>query len=104
LEERRSEGCPAVNGEVITPHVYFLYVFLFRKRCNIAQQLISNPAILFLDEPTSGLDAFQALSVMESMKQMSRNGWLSDNFSVSVFIVLRSFGDLGHSSAPFQHL
>jgi ABC-type multidrug transport system ATPase subunit len=47
-----------------------------RKRCNIAVQLISNPAVLFLDEPTSGLDSFQALAVMESMKQMAAHGRL----------------------------
>ena len=47
-----------------------------RKRANIAAQLISDPAVLFLDEPTSGLDSFQAQSVMESMKEMARNGRL----------------------------
>jgi ABC-type multidrug transport system ATPase subunit len=47
-----------------------------RKRVCIAVQLISNPQILFLDEPTSGLDSFQALSVMDSMKDMARNGRL----------------------------
>ena len=36
----------------------------------------SDPAILFLDEPTSGLDAFQANSVMESMKALAKNGRL----------------------------
>jgi ABC-type multidrug transport system ATPase subunit len=47
-----------------------------RKRVAIAQQLISDPAVLFLDEPTSGLDSFQALSVMESMKDLAMNGRL----------------------------
>ena len=47
-----------------------------RKRANIAVQLITDPAILFLDEPTSGLDAFQALSVMECMKDLANNGRL----------------------------
>ena len=35
-----------------------------------------DPAVLFLDEPTSGLDSFQALSVMQSMKDLARNGRL----------------------------
>jgi len=47
-----------------------------RKRANIAVQLITDPAVLFLDEPTSGLDAFQALSVMECMKDLAENGRL----------------------------
>jgi len=42
-----------------------------RKRANIATQLISDPYILFLDEPTSGLDSFQALSVMQCIKDMA---------------------------------
>ena len=37
---------------------------------------LSDPAVLFLDEPTSGLDAFQANSVMESMKALAKNGRL----------------------------
>ena len=47
-----------------------------RKRANIATQLITDPAVLFLDEPTSGLDSFQALSVMECMKDLADNGRL----------------------------
>ena len=48
-----------------------------RKRANIATQLISDPLVLFLDEPTSGLDSFQALSVMQALKDMAaRNGRL----------------------------
>jgi len=45
-----------------------------RKRASIAVQLISDPAVLFLDEPTSGLDAFQAQSVMDSMKNLAVMG------------------------------
>ncbi len=47
-----------------------------RRRASIGVQLISDPAVLFLDEPTSGLDSFQALSVMDSMKNMATNGRL----------------------------
>jgi len=47
-----------------------------RKRANIAVQLISDPAVLFLDEPTSGLDSFQALSVMQCMKELAESGRL----------------------------
>jgi ABC-type multidrug transport system ATPase subunit len=47
-----------------------------RKRVNIAVQMLSQPMMLFLDEPTSGLDSFQALSVMECMKDLAMNGRL----------------------------
>ena len=45
-----------------------------RKRVNIATQIITDPAALFLDEPTSGLDAFQALAVMECIKDLANHG------------------------------
>jgi ABC-type glutathione transport system ATPase component len=35
-----------------------------RKRCNIAVEMVRDPAAIFLDEPTSGLDSFQAQNVM----------------------------------------
>jgi ABC-type multidrug transport system ATPase subunit len=57
-----------------------------RKRCSIAVQLLSDPAVLFLDEPTSGLDSFQALAVMEAMKALSQNGRLV--ISVSMMCIL----------------
>jgi ABC-type multidrug transport system ATPase subunit len=47
-----------------------------RRRANIGAQLISDPAVLFLDEPTSGLDAFQANTVMASLKSLASNGRL----------------------------
>ena len=45
-----------------------------KRRLSIACALIANPSILFLDEPTSGLDSFSALTVMETMRSLSRNG------------------------------
>jgi len=47
-----------------------------RKRANVAVQLISNPTVLLMDEPTSGLDSFQAQAIMESMKNLAKNGRL----------------------------
>ncbi len=47
-----------------------------RKRAAVAVQLICDPSILFLDEPTSGLDAFQAQSVMESIRRLAETGRL----------------------------
>lgn len=42
-----------------------------RRRLMIAQELVSYPQILFLDEPTSGLDASNALSVMNTIKNLA---------------------------------
>ncbi|KAJ3410840.1 ATP-binding cassette sub- G member 1 [Chytridiales sp. JEL 0842] len=45
-----------------------------RKRCAIAMEMITKPAIMFLDEPTSGLDSFTALSVMRTLKALAGTG------------------------------
>lgn len=44
------------------------------KRVLIGRELIKNPEIILLDEPTSGLDSFQALSVMDTMKELAQQG------------------------------
>lgn len=43
-----------------------------RKRASIAAELLSDVETLFLDEPTSGLDAFQALNIIENLKEVTR--------------------------------
>ena len=43
-----------------------------RKRVSIAEQLVSNPRLVFLDEPTTGLDAFTAMSLCERIKNYAR--------------------------------
>lgn len=45
-----------------------------RKRVNVAQELITEPAILFLDEPTSGLDPLGDNDVMSIMRGLSDKG------------------------------
>lgn len=45
-----------------------------RKRVNIGCELIHQPRIVFLDEPTSGLDSFQAMHVMETLKNLAKQG------------------------------
>jgi len=42
-----------------------------RKRINVAQELITNPKILFLDEPTSGLAAKDAKELIKLLKVLS---------------------------------
>mmetsp|Transcript_37095 Transcript_37095/g.118943 ORF Transcript_37095/g.118943 Transcript_37095/m.118943 type:complete len:423 (-) Transcript_37095:896-2164(-) len=43
-----------------------------RKRCHIGTDLLHRPKIIFLDEPTSGLDSFQALSLVQTLRSLSR--------------------------------
>lgn len=45
-----------------------------RKRVSIGMELAAAPMALFLDEPTSGLDATAALSIMTTLKALSRLG------------------------------
>jgi ATP-binding cassette subfamily G (WHITE) protein 2 len=45
-----------------------------RKRLTLGVELVTNPPLLFLDEPTSGLDAFNAQSVMSSLKLLAATG------------------------------
>lgn len=45
-----------------------------RKRVNVAQELITEPAILFLDEPTSGLDPQGDNDVMKILRGLSDKG------------------------------
>jgi ABC-type multidrug transport system ATPase subunit len=45
-----------------------------RKRVNIALELITDTPVLFLDEPTSGLSSYDAESVVDLLKQLSKAG------------------------------
>jgi len=45
-----------------------------RKRVNIALELINDTPVLFLDEPTSGLSSYDAESVIELLKELSKQG------------------------------
>lgn len=58
--------------------MFVIFVPLFfggeRKRCNIAVEMVRDPAAIFLDEPTSGLDSFQAQNVMGALRDLARNG------------------------------
>ena len=45
-----------------------------RKRLCVAMELITRPKLLFLDEPTSGLDSTTALSLMNTLKDLSERG------------------------------
>ena len=45
-----------------------------RKRGNIALELITDTPLLFLDEPTSGLSSYDAESVVDLLKALSKTG------------------------------
>ncbi|GMH35135.1 hypothetical protein BSKO_03003 [Bryopsis sp. KO-2023] len=45
-----------------------------KKRLSIGCELVGSPALMFVDEPTSGLDSFQALRVVETMKNLANEG------------------------------
>jgi ATP-binding cassette subfamily G (WHITE) protein 2 len=45
-----------------------------RRRVSIAQELVTDPKLLFLDEPTSGLDAFTAASLVGTLARLAADG------------------------------
>lgn len=45
-----------------------------RKRVNLAQELITGPALLFLDEPTSGLASQDTINVMRLLRGLADGG------------------------------
>jgi ABC-type multidrug transport system ATPase subunit len=48
-----------------------------KRRLGFASEILTNPSILFCDEPTSGLDSFMALSVVDAMKSLTKQGLLN---------------------------
>ncbi|KAL3139516.1 hypothetical protein ABBQ38_003839 [Trebouxia sp. C0009 RCD-2024] len=45
-----------------------------KKRLSIGVELIAQPMLLFTDEPTTGLDSFQAEKVMQTLKNLCKEG------------------------------
>ena len=45
-----------------------------RKRLSLAQELMTDPKLLFCDEPTSGLDFATARRVVKSLQHLSNSG------------------------------
>ena len=45
-----------------------------KKRTCIANEILTEPLIIFLDEPTSGLDSFQAKNIIQILKDLAEQG------------------------------
>ena len=45
-----------------------------RRRLSFASEVITDPYLLFCDEVTTGLDSFMAMSIVESMKYLAKQG------------------------------
>ncbi|HEY5533707.1 MAG TPA: FHA domain-containing protein [Ignavibacteria bacterium] len=72
-----------------------------RKRVNLAQELITQPTILFMDEPTSGLDPRSDNKIMRLLRSLANEGRIviltthhisTENFKLFDNIVLLSKG------------
>ncbi|EIE18763.1 hypothetical protein COCSUDRAFT_45222 [Coccomyxa subellipsoidea C-169] len=57
-----------------TLHLFWHYLGGERKRVTVGVGLVTQPHVLLLDEPTSGLDSETAVSIVELMRELARQG------------------------------
>lgn len=84
-----------------------------KKRLSIGAELIAEPVLLFTDEPTTGLDSFQAEKVMQTLKDLCKEGHTvissihqprSSIFAMFDDLILLSEGRMLYSGAASEAL
>ncbi|UZJ56055.1 hypothetical protein CBS101457_005375 [Exobasidium rhododendri] len=85
-----------------------------RKRVSIGTELVSDVSLLLLDEPTSGLDSFQAINVVDNLREISQKRNLACLMTIhqpsyKIFtlfdkVILLTRGGVFYSGPPLEAL
>lgn len=77
-----------------------------KRKLNVATELITEPPIIFCDEPTTGLDSFSALSVLTTLKNLTKSKPLKsiDNAEMEIVPKVRLFEDHVDKGIKFKSM
>lgn len=64
------------------------------KRVAIGTELVCNPKLIFLDEPTSGLDSFNALKLVETLKELADHKTILMTVHQPSFVMSKLFNEI----------